>query len=124
MGLLGRRLHFKKRCRDGVTHLCIPCMSCLAWSLSSLHLLTFWGNVFHTCLCKFSLYNSTVTEEVAMPGYPGVVCMCAYVHFPARTLALTCDPWREGRVLKYFTTLYIKVDGQAFIEHSIYVTTS
>ena len=27
--------------------------------------------------------------------------MCACVDFPACTLALTCDPWREGLVFKW-----------------------
>ena len=52
-----------KRCRDGVT-LCGLCMPCLACTLPSLHPSTFVENVFHTCLCIFFLYNSTVTEEV------------------------------------------------------------
>ena len=36
-----------------------------------------------------------------MLGYLGGVCMCACVDFSARTLALTCDLWREGWVLKW-----------------------
>ena len=36
-----------------------------------------------------------------MLGLPGAVYMCTSMGFPARTLALTCDPWREGWVLKW-----------------------
>ena len=36
-----------------------------------------------------------------MLGLPGAVYMCTSMEFPARTLALTCDPWHEGWVLKW-----------------------
>ena len=103
MRLLGREMHLK-RCRDGVTCVILVCpvlpghshplpSFCGFWHC---HPSTFWGNVFHTYLCTFSLYNSTVTEGVAIlqfevqcltvtlnkdlsaPSSPFVVLWCAH----------------------------------------------
>ena len=41
------------------------------------------------------------------------VCMHAWIFL----LALLCDPWHEGWVLKHCATLCIKADGRAFVEH-------
>ena len=68
----GSTVFKKNRCTDGVTCvvLCVACtlssiyLVCGVLVLPSLHPSIYFENVFHTCLCAFLLYHSTIQEPL------------------------------------------------------------